>query len=446
MSPLINPERAVRRRNIVLRLMMRNGIISKKEFKNAVNEPLQVGSRPENHSKAPYFVRYVMNQLENEVGYTLMYRGGLIVHTTLDYALQKAAEAGVQRRLAELETRMKRNGIPAPAPQASVVSLDLQTGGILAMVGGRDFAESPYDRAISAKRQPGSAFKPILYAYAVEQGFPQNMLLLDSPVIFPAPGNAPPWKPENFTKDYLGEITMRKALTYSKNIPAVRMMEKVGVAPVVAFAHALGIQSHLHPYLSLALGTSEMTLLELTAAYAVFPNQGNRIKPFAVTEVQDRQGRIIWRARPRKSIAMSRIGAAIITDMLTGVIKEGTGRKAGSLRQPLAGKTGTTNEYKDALFIGFSPSVTTGVWVGRDTAETIGRGETGARAALPIWMDVMKAAENKYAKLYFDMPDGAVRVWIDPVDGKPVSENTPGAVNALFKKGTEPETFRAGAG
>jgi penicillin-binding protein 1A len=447
LSPLINPERAVQRRDIVLKQMMRNRIISKKEFQQAANEPLRIGQSSGNHLKAPYFTRYVMDQLESEIGSTLMYHGGLIVHTTLNYELQNAAESAVQKRLPELEERMKNNHIMKPDPQAAVISLDIQTGGILAMVGGRDFSKSRYNRAVTAKRQPGSAFKPILYAYAAEQGFPQNMLIMDSPVIFPGPGDSPPWEPENFTKDYMGEITLRKALAHSKNIPAVRLIEKVGAAPVVSFAYSLGIQTPLHPYLSLALGTAETTLLEMTSAYSVFPNQGKRIKPFAITEVQDRRGRMIYRAKPQKTIAMSGTGAAIITDMLTGVIQEGTGRKGKALRQPIAGKTGTTNQYKDSLFIGFSPSITTGVWVGQDSAATLGAGETGAKAAMPIWIDVMKAAESKKSsRLYFDVPDETVRVWIDPVSGGPVPENTPGAVNALFIKGTEPETFRPPAG
>jgi penicillin-binding protein 1A len=446
LSPLINPERAVKRRNIVLNQMFRNNIISKKEFKQAKKEPLNLRKSSKYHSKAPYFIRYVMNQLEDEIGYTLMYRGGLIVHTTLDYELQEAAESAVRKRLTELEARMKKNNITEPDPQAAIISLDNNTGGILALVGGKDFAQSSYNRAVTAKRQPGSAFKPILYAYAVEQGFPQNMLILDSPIIFPGPGNNPPWKPENFTKNYMGEITLRKSLTYSKNIPAVRLMEKLGVSSVSTFAYSLGIQSQLHPYLSLALGTSELTLLELTAAYSVFPNQGKQIKPFSITEVQDRQGRVIWRAKPKKKVGMSRIGAAIITDMLNGVVLEGTGRKAKFLRQPLAGKTGTTNQYKDALFIGFSPSITTGVWVGQDSSETLGKGETGARAALPIWIDVMKTAEKKFSVLYFDLPDGTVRVRIDPTTGNSAPVTAPHSVKALFKKGAEPEKFQSHSG
>lgn len=443
LSPLISPERAVERRNIVLKQMFRNNIISENEFEKAGNEPLLLGKHSEDHIKAPYFLQHVTNQLENIVGATLLYQGGLVVNTTLDYELQQSAESAVRNQLQELETRMEKNNIPNPKPEAAVLSLSIQTGGILCMIGGKEFSRSSYNRAMTAKRQPGSAFKPILYACAVEQGFPQNMLLLDSPVAFSTPGDSPPWEPENFTRDYMGEITLRKALAFSKNIPAVRLMEKLGVSSVTRFASSLGIQSRLHSYLSLALGTAEMTLLELTAAYSVFPNQGKLIKPFAITEIQDRQGRMIWRAKPQKSIAMSRVGAAIITDMLNGVILEGTGQKAKSLRQPLAGKTGTTNQYKDALFIGFSPTVTTGVWVGQDSSVTLGNGETGARSALPIWMDIMQKAESKSSGLSFDIPDETVRVRMDPTSGNPVSDNHPDSVNALFKKGTEPKQTRS---
>jgi penicillin-binding protein 1A len=438
LSPLISPERAVERRNIVLKQMFRNKIISEKEFKQSENEPLQLGKNADHRLIAPYFIQHVTNQLEDIVGATLLYQGGLIVNTTLDYDIQQSAETAVRNRLQELETRMKKHSIK-PEPQAAVISLSIQTGGILSMVGGKDFSQSKYNRAVSAKRQPGSAFKPILYACAVEKGFSQNMLLLDSPVVFSGFGDSPPWEPENFSKDYMGEITLRKALAFSKNIPAIRLMEKLGVSSVSRFASSLGIQSPLHPYLSLALGTAEMTLLELTAAYSVFPNQGKLIKPFAIAEILDRHGRMIWHAKPRKSIAMSRAGAAIITDMLNGVILEGTGQKAKSLRQPLAGKTGTTNLYKDALFIGFSPAITTGVWVGQDSSETLGNDETGAKAALPIWMDVMKKAESKSSGLSFDIPDETVRVRMDPTSGNPVAETDPDSVNALFKKGTEPK-------
>jgi len=443
MSPLINKELAVKRRNTVLKQMVRNRIIANDEYKKALSEPLQTAESPVQSAKAPYFVRYVLNILEEEIGSSLIYRGGLTVFTTLDYDLQAAAESAVIKGLARLEARMKQKKIQSPDPQAAVICIDIKAGGISTLIGGKDFSQSPFNRATTAKRQPGSAFKPILYGYAIEQGFPQNMLILDAPVIFPGGGANKSWKPENFTRNYMGEITLRKSLAFSKNIPAVRLIEKLGPSSVAGFAHSLGIKSHLFPYLSLALGTSEVTLLELTSAFTVFPNHGGHITPFAITEVHDRRGKIIWRAKPKKKIAMSGTGAAIITDMLHGVIMEGTGRKARFLRQPLAGKTGTTNQYKDALFIGFSPSIATGVWVGQDSSKTLGKGETGAKAALPIWIDVMKKAETKSPRLYFDFPDETVKVRIDPVTGYSAPENDPNSVEALFKKGSEPDAYDA---
>jgi penicillin-binding protein 1A len=441
-SPLINPELAIKRRNIVLSQMKDTELIDAATYHEAFSESLELTKKTASSVQAPYFIAYLKSQLEDMLGSAQLYKGGLIVFTTLDFKLQKAAEAAVEDRLSELENRMIRNNIKNPAPECAVLSLDVQSGSILSMVGGRSFAESTYNRAVFAKRQPGSAFKPILYACAIEQGFPQSTLLLDAPVVFPAAGRGKVWKPENFSRSYSGEMSFRKALAQSKNIPAVRLIEKLGVSSVINFAHGLGVASHLSPYLSLALGSSEMTLIELTAAFAVFPNQGNYIRPFGITEIQDHQGRVIWRVKPVKKMAMSRAGAAIMTDMLTGVIKEGTGRRAQGLRQPVAGKTGTTNEYNDALFIGFSPSVVTGVWVGQDTPDTLGKRETGAKAALPVWMDVMKAAEKRPSGIYFDFPDDVVRVRFDSATGLRASENNPDAVEALFIKGTAPGTRR----
>ena len=281
-----------------------------------------------------------------------------------------------------------------PDPQSALIALDLQSGGILAMTGGKNFHKSPFNRAVSAKRQPGSAFKPILYAYAVERGFPQNRMILDAPVAFKGAAESADWVPENFSRSYMGEITLRTALALSKNIPSVRLIEMLGPSSVAKFGYNLGIQSTLFPNLSLALGTSEVSLIDLTAAYAVFPNKGEWIKPFSVIEVVDPSGRIVWRAKPRKKVVMSRAGAGIMTNMLEGVIKEGTGKKARVIRCPIAGKTGTTNKYKDALFIGFSPSIAAGVWVGQDIGVTLGNLETGARAALPIWIEFMREIEK----------------------------------------------------
>jgi penicillin-binding protein 1A len=440
-SPLVNRDLAIKRRNIVLKQMLETGIINEIDYNKALNETLNLSKKNKSSLKAPYFVEYVKNFLEHMIGSSRLYKGGLTIYTALSYELQKKAEDAIVKGLSDLESRMKQQKIINPDPQIALVCLDIQSGGILAMIGGKDFYKSPYNRATVAKRQPGSAFKPIVYAHAIEKGFTQNMKILDAPVVFRGGKAGEDWKPENFSKNYQGEITLRKALALSKNIPAVRLIEILGPSSVVQFGYKLGIESTLSPNLSLALGTSEVTLLELTSAYTIFPNRGKSIKPYGVMEVVDHNGRIVWRAKPKKRLVMSRTGAAIMTDMLMAVVKEGTGKKASIIKCPIAGKTGTTDKCKDALFVGFSPSIATGVWVGQDNFVTLGKQETGARAALPIWMEFMEKALADKAFQYFDIPDDVVLLSIDPVSGLPENTESPNAVTALFKKGTEPREY-----
>ncbi|MFO7496174.1 MAG: penicillin-binding protein 1A, partial [Desulfobacterales bacterium] len=393
-SPLANPELALARRNLVLRQMRDTGAISAERYHLALSTPLQttVSSRP-GTTAAPYFIEAVKAELEAAVGPARLYREGLRVTTTLSSRLQAAAEHALRKGLEPLNAAKSPAAAGGVFPvEGALVCLDTRTGGILALVGGSDFATRPYNRASVARRQPGSAFKPVLFACAIEQGFTQASLLLDAPVVFRGVDQGRDWKPENFGRTFDGEMSLRKALAQSKNIPAVRLMEKVGPHAVVRFARRLGIESPLQPNLTLALGTAELTLEELTAAYAVFARQGNHVRPFGLAEVQDRAGRVIWRTRPQKSAAMSREDAGITTDLLAAVVREGTGRGAGVLEHPLAGKTGTTNEYRDALFVGFSPEIVAGVWIGRDDQRPIGPEATGARTALPIWIDFMRAA------------------------------------------------------
>ena len=441
-SPLINPHLAIKRRNIVLMQMRDTDIISETEYQQALKEPLHTKGRKFMQVKAPYFVEYVKKKLENELGSTRLYKGGLTVFTTLDFRLQLAAENAVSHGLDALVDRKQLHQIADLDLQGALISIDLTSGGILSMVGGKDFYTNRFNRATMALRQPGSAFKPFVYAYAIEQGYAQNNKILDAPVIYKGAQNGKDWKPENFSLDYKGEMTLRRALAISQNIPAVRMLEMLGPYAVVQFAHQLGIKSPLSSDLSLALGSSEVTLLDLTSAYSTFPNKGEKIKPLGVLEVVDRQGRVIWREKPQRRLVMSRAGAAIVTNMLEGVINEGTGRKARILGRAVAGKTGTSNDYKDALFIGFSPSIITGVWVGRDMGGSLGEKETGARAALPIWIDFMQAVFEKKLHQYFDIPDDISQIRMDPMTGLAQPQDSKKSVMALFKKGTEPDNFR----
>lgn len=440
-SPLINKPLAEKRRNIVLHQMARSQVITEKQLSAAKAAPVELTPREKIPRKAPYFVSRVTRLLEKELGDTAVYRQGLTIHTTLDYAMQEAAERAVSEGLEALAARMKGQGRLEIRPQAALVCLNVKHGGILALVGGRDYDESPFNRATMALRQPGSAFKPLVYALAVERGFSQNDLLWDAPVTYRGAEKGKDWSPTNFSKTFMGEITLRKALALSKNIPAVRLLHKLGPVPTVEFAHKLGITSPLASNLSLVLGTSEVTLLELTGAYAAFPRGGVWARPFGVTEVLNRQDRRLWRQSTLKRSVMSRETAAVMTDVLAAVITEGTGRRARSLDRPLAGKTGTTDRFRDALFVGFSPSIALGVWVGLDDHGTLGSNETGARAALPIWIKFMEQVLPDRPYREFDRPAGVTAVRIDAGSGLLAARNCPDAVTMIFKRGTEPKTY-----
>ena len=432
-SPRVNAKKAIARRNLVLALLYKRHRITQRAYKSALNEPLALADRKGRVLQAPYFVAYIKKELEGIVGQDRLYQDGLTIYTTLDLALQQAGEASMAKNMTRLEGRMKKNGLKAPSPQCAFFAMETQTGAILAMAGGRNHRISPFNRVTQAKRQPGSSFKPFVYGLAVEQGMAQNRLILDAPVSFSMGRGRPPWQPQNFSKKYSGEVTLRKALALSKNIPAVRLADRVGPANIAAFARRMGILSHLQSNLSLALGTSETTLMELTQAYAVFPNQGLRSRPMGITRIENRDRRIIWEGRPSHAVAMDRKDAAVITDMMAAVITEGTGRRAQRIKKPLAGKTGTTDNYRDALFLGFSPYVATGVWVGNDNYTPLGRLETGARAALPIWTDLMEASWKNRPPARFDIPDGVIQRNMDPDTGRVTAEPVKGSVKALFK-------------
>ncbi len=432
-SPLVNRDLAKRRRNIVLKQMRDTGIISPKEYERASQTPVTTVSGGGRSAKAPYFIEYIKTDLESVLGPAQLYKGGLSVYATLSHEMQTKAEAAVAKGLHLLETRMQQRGVPVHRLQAALVAIQAHSGAILAMVGGKDHTQSVYNRVTMARRQPGSAFKPIVYALAIESGFSQNDKILDAPIVFKNGPSGEPWQPQNFSRTYSGEITFRRALAKSKNIPAVRLIQMLGPSAVIQFAQKLGISSPLSPDLSLVMGTSEVSLLELSSAYAVFPNGGSAVKPFGVMEVTDSRNRIRWKAKPERRVAMSLDGSAIMADMLAAVIQEGTGRMAKSIQHPLAGKTGTTDAYKDALFIGFSADIIVGVWVGQDESETLGDGETGARAALPIWKAFMASILKGQPHRYFGIPNGVAQVRMDPKTGELVGTDYPGAVKILIR-------------
>ncbi|MCG8614578.1 MAG: penicillin-binding protein 1A [Desulfobacterales bacterium] len=430
-SPLNNPDLARKRRAVVLKQMLDTGTISQQEHDRAAAEPVAVSTRKAKPRIAPFFTAYVQHLLARmpDIGYA----DGLSIYTTLDLNLQKAAEASVDKHLATLSKRMNKRGMADASPEAAVIALAPDTGAIRIMIGGTDFGRNEYNRAVQAMRQPGSAFKPLVYAAALEQGLEQTRTLIDSPLHYPQPDGST-WEVKNFSRTFSGEMTLRHALALSKNTPVVRLMEMIGTDNVIEFARRAGITSPLPPYLSLALGTAEVNLLELTSAYTVFANQGVRPAPHAIHRILDADGQVIFSQTIKKESVTDPVTAAITADMLKAVIYEGTGKRASHIKKDIAGKTGTSDSYKDALFVGFSPDLVCGVWVGNDDATPLGSYETGAKAALPIWTDTMEAFLENRPFQFLDIPDGTEKVYIDKITGDRYSSGGPGRVRALVRQ------------
>jgi len=444
-SPFRSRENARSRRSHVLRRMVVAGDISQAQADEADRTPLPSPASVVSRSAAPaaYFVEYVRQKVEERFGSSILYSGGLNIHTTVDDALQGMAEEAVHKGLEQLDQRSgKARGKDATSSlQSALVAIDPATGHILAMVGGRSFAASQFNRAWQAQRQPGSAFKPIIYSAAIERGFSAADLLSDVPVTVKV-DNKKTWTPENFTRTYQGSVTIRKALAQSLNVPTVRLLATIGTDEAIRHARKLGIKSPLKAVLPLALGSSDITLLELTSAYAVFANQGVRMEPAAILSVTDSSGRVLYINDAIPSLAVSPETAFLITNLLKGVVERGTGWKARELGRPVAGKTGTTNDYRDAWFVGYTPSLVAGVWVGHDDHQrSLGPRSTGSRAALPIWLDFMKSAHAGQEPIDFSAPGGLLYRTIDPRTGLLSTERCRSSFREAFLPGTEPRRF-----
>ncbi|MDA8422363.1 MAG: PBP1A family penicillin-binding protein [Nitrospiraceae bacterium] len=327
-----------------------------------------------------------------------------------------------------------------PLVEGAVVSIEPYTGYVRALVGGYDFVEGGFNHATEAHRQPGSSFKPFIYGAALENGFTPASILMDQPVIYDkSESEKKGWKPTNYDDRFLGPMRMRTALALSRNAVTVGLLEKVGLEKTIDFARKAGITSQINYDYTTALGSSAVTPLELTSAYATFASQGVRAEPIFITSIVDGNGTVLESYEPDPKEAIDPTTAYLVTSLLESVVKEGTGRGAQVLGKPVAGKTGTTNNYVDAWFMGYAPSIVTGVWVGYDNPKaSLGDRETGARAALPIWISVMaKALANKPVE-DFTPPDDIVSVKIDPESGLLAREGQPDAIMEVFKRGTEP--------
>ena len=328
-----------------------------------------------------------------------------------------------------------------PQLEGALVVVDNRSGQVLAMVGGFSFARSKFNRATQAMRQLGSTFKPFLYTAAIDRGLTPTSILNDAPVAFDVGPNQPPYSPGNYDGKFVGPVTLRRALEDSRNIPAVRLMEMLGPRQVVAYAKRFGFPEDFPPFLSTALGSAEATLLEVTSAYSAFPNQGIRLQPYQVAAIVDREGNVLEETRPAPREAIRADSAFVMTNLLRGVVQRGTAAAANALDWPLAGKTGTVDDYTDAWFIGFDPRITVGVWVGYDEKKPIGYGETGSVTALPIWTDFMREYINLRGDRdnppEFEPPGNIVFVAVDGTGD--TAADPAAAINEAFIAGTQPE-------
>jgi len=328
-----------------------------------------------------------------------------------------------------------------PIVEGGLLSLDPKTGAIKSMVGGYDFKRSEFNRAVSAKRQPGSAFKPVIYAAAMDAGLSPSTIVVDAPVIYNDPVLDKVWKPVNYEGKFYGPISLRNALAHSRNVATVRLLERVGVKNAIEMAKKLGITSPLTYDLSLALGSSSLNLSELVSAYGVFANQGVRAAPFSILLITDSTGQPLESYEASSQQVISKETAYLVTNMMEDVIQRGTGWRAKVLGRQLAGKTGTTNDFTDAWFVGFSPNLVSGVWVGFDDQRSLGDREAGATAALPIWVDYMRQALPSFPIDSFVIPEDIVFAKIDPDTGLLAPPGDENAEVEVFVKGKEPTQY-----
>jgi penicillin-binding protein 1A len=415
---------ATERQRYVLRRMFREGFIDRSTYQEALESPVRLTpSQDLNSQTAPYFVEYIRRSIGDQFGFDPLLQGGLQIYTSLDASLQMAAQNAVREGLNELRLRLKSKNEGSNEKeevQAALIALDPHTGLVRALVGGYDFSFSQFNRALQARRQPGSAFKPIIYSAALESGFSELSIVQDGPLSFRM-GSGKYWRPQNYQNRFFGPVTLRTALAHSLNSVAVRLVGRLGVERVIRQARKLGIESRLEKNLSISLGSSSVSLLELVNAYGVFAAGGNRAAPVFIVKVTDRDGKILHESQPRLTRALSPEVSFVLTDMLRNVVQSGTGRGANHLGVPVAGKTGTSSEFRDAWFVGYTPSLSAGVWVGYDDLRPLGDKETGGRAALPIWLAFMKEATKDPGGEDFPVPEGIEWLQVDfTKDGYPL--------------------------
>lgn len=435
-NPLADKAGAKKRRNLVISKMVEYGYLARKQATVATKLPLLVADPP----VKSYVSEYIRKKVADFFGENFVLRGGYKIYTSLDMDLQRLAEKALADGLRRIEGKNKAGG--NGSLQGAFLAIDPRNGCIKAVVGGRDFKSSPYNRAFYARRQPGSSFKPIIYAAALEKGFPVSSVWNDAPLSYDL-GEDKTWKPSNFGNKYFGDQSLRDALAYSNNVITIRLLEAVGVGSVCNVGKRLGVKSQIVPNLSLALGTSEVSLQELIYAYAAFANSGQLPSPVSILKITDQRDRVVFEERPVISRALSQEVAYLVTDMLVGAVKYGTGKsvQAYGFKETCAGKTGTTDDYNDAWFIGYTPEIVAGFWVGYDHPQSIGQALTGGAVCAPMWSEFMSEAAVYASFTPFVMPETLIMQVVDPSTGLCAAKTCPEKRMELFIPGTEPTIY-----
>ncbi|RAP37182.1 penicillin-binding protein [Candidatus Marinamargulisbacteria bacterium SCGC AAA071-K20] len=441
-SPIRNFRGAKVRQKLVLDRMVDLDIITKQESNIAYTEEIIIAKRKKFRYKAPFFTSFIIKQLIEMYGEEAAYTSGMRVHTTLNYGLQEHAEKTVKKYIEYGQSPKWVKGQKVASlnyEQGAILAIDPRTGYIKAMQGGADFQNNEFNRVTQSKRQPGSAFKPFLYLSALQKGFSPGSFIEDSPVTFNTIEG--PYGPKNYTQKYLGNIPMRKAFERSVNVIAIKLNYLIGPETVVENAKKLGITSPLKPILSLPLGANEVTMLELGSAYGVFANNGKRVEPTGIISIEDRDGTPLYEHKIVERRVFNANLIATLVDMMKGIVKYGTGRNA-KLPRPVAGKTGTTSDYRDAWFVGFVPQLVCITWVGNDN-NTPTYKMTGGWVPASMWREFMKEALRKVPPQDFPRPKGLVQRKVNWKTGKLATDYSPedSVTTEKYWKGTEPKEF-----
>jgi penicillin-binding protein 1A len=460
-NPRIYPDRAIQRRNTIIGLMRDAGIITPAEAREAQAYPLRLATRVDAGEIAPYFVEWIRQQLDDKFGRQL-YEQGLKVYTTLDLDMQSAAERALERQirsiesgkfgsythptyeryLAQVSNEDQQAAANSPYLQGAFIALDPHTGAVRALVGGRDFDDSKFNRAVQAVRQPGSTFKPIVYADAIQNGRPLSYILEDSALSLDL-GNGQRWEPKNYESNYLGPIPMRRALYQSRNIPTIRLGLELGVQSVIDEARKFGITTPIPGYPSIFIGAADVYPIEMVAAYSVFANLGNRVAPIAITRVEDQKGNVLWEPRTEITPVMSPEESWLMVSVMKDVVRRGTaaGSVGSQISFPAGGKTGTTNDGTNVWFIGYTSDIVAGVWMGFDRPQKIKANAQGGTLAAPAWTAFMNEVyKRKPAPRDWPTPPALIQREIDVTTNMLVSPYCPRSAvgTEYFIPGTDP--------